>query len=65
MGKVRPNTTKLYVVGSSRAGKTTFTCAVSGNDPFNVLERTACIDIVEVELEKVGPGKHTVQTHLQ
>ena len=65
LGKVRPDISKLFVVGSIRAGKTTFTRAVSGQgDAFNVVERTAGIDIVEVELENVGRVKmHDLAGH--
>ena len=65
MGSVSPNTIKGFVVGSSKAGKTTFTRAVTGiGDPWNVLECTPGIDIMEVGLDQVGLLKmHDVAGH--
>lgn len=51
-GKVRPNTVKVYLVGSTGAGKTTFAIAITGQgDPFDVSARTAGIDIFEAKFE--------------
>ena len=64
-GVVSLKIVKAYVVGSSRAGKTTFALAVTNlGDAANVSERTPGIDILEVTLEKVGQLKvHDVAGH--
>ena len=55
LGKISLKIVKGYVVGSSKAGKTTFALAITGKgDPSNVSERTPGIDIMEVILEKLG-----------
>ena len=51
MGKARPNTVKAYVIGNSRAGKTTFVRALTGQgDPVDVGELTAGIEVFELTL---------------
>ena len=52
LGKISLKIVKGYVVGSSKAGKTTFALAITGKgDPS---ERTPGIEIMEVILEKLG-----------
>ena len=65
LGKVRLKIVKVYVVGSSRSGKTMFALSVTGiGDASNVSERTSGIDILEANLEKVGRLKvHDVAGH--
>ena len=65
MGKVSPKTIKAFVIGSVRAGKTTFTLAVTGTgDIVRVLERTPGINILELELDEFGHLKmHDVAGH--
>jgi ankyrin repeat protein len=54
-GVVSLKIVKGYVVGSSKAGKTTFSLAVSNTgDATNVSEYTVGIDIFEIKLEKIG-----------
>ena len=65
MGKVSPKTIKAFVIGSVRAGKTTFTLAVTGTgDIVRVLERTPGINILDLELDEFGQLKmHDVAGH--
>ena len=65
MGKVSPKTIKAFVIGSVRAGKTTFTLAVTGTgDIVRVLERTPGINILDLELDEFGRLKmHDVAGH--
>ena len=63
-GQVHPNTVKVYLIGSSKAGKTTFVCAISGQgDPFNVFERTPGIDILEMNEQGLLLKLHDVAGH--
>ena len=53
--KINRNTVMAYMVGRMNPGKTTFTLVVTGiEDPFNVLERTHDIEILELRLDQVG-----------
>ena len=65
LGTISLKSVKSYVVGSNKAGKTTFARAVTGlGDASNVLERTPGIDILEADMEEVGRLKvHDVAGH--